>query len=37
LTNIPNQHVDFQTEFMQHYDEFSPSWRKEVEKMQRRK
>ena len=37
FANISSQNMDFQSEFLQHYDEFSPSWRKEVEKMKNRK
>lgn len=37
FANISSQNLDFQSEFLQHYDEFSPSWRKEVEKMNKRK
>lgn len=33
FANIPSTNMDFQAEFLQNIDEFSPSWRKEVEKM----
>lgn len=37
FANLPANHMDFQTEFLQHYEDFSPSWRKEVDRMKNRK
>ena len=31
------KNFDFQQEFLENYDDFSPSWRKEVDKMQKSK
>lgn len=32
FANLP-KHSDFNEEFLENYDEFSPSWRKEVDKI----
>ena len=38
LENIANNKVhDFNDEFLENYEDFSPSWRREVDKMNQRK
>ena len=37
LEKLPKQAADFNEEFMENYEDFSPSWRKEADKMNNRK